>query len=64
MDELSPSQLRKPGKRAAVQDIGQGLISYWTYLLRGAKTAYAKTQVELAQYQYLLPRLTPYVDSP
>jgi GTP-binding protein HflX len=23
-----------------------------------AKTAYAKTQVELAQYQYLLPRLT------
>jgi GTP-binding protein HflX len=57
-DELSPSQLRNIEnalKGANVLD-RTGLIL--NIFAQRARTAEAKTQVELAQYQYLLPRLT------
>jgi GTP-binding protein HflX len=56
-DELSPSQLRNIEKEVGTRIIDRtGLIL--DIFAQRAKTAYAKTQVELAQYQYLLPRLT------
>ncbi|MDR2563636.1 MAG: GTPase HflX [Prevotellaceae bacterium] len=56
-DELSPSQLRnlETELKAAVMDRTALILDIFA---RRAKTAYAKTQVELAQYQYMLPRLT------
>jgi GTPase len=56
-DELSPTQLRN------IERILECKIVDRTNLIldifaRRAQTAHAKTQVELAQYQYLLPRLT------
>lgn len=57
-DELSPTQLRN------IESMFQGIkILDRTNLILDifasrARTAHAKTQVELAQYQYLLPRLT------
>ena len=56
-DELSPSQLRNIEQAVGIRVIDRtGLIL--DIFAQRAKTAYAKTQVELAQYQYLLPRLT------
>lgn len=56
-DELSPSQMRNINKDSGCEIIDRtGLIL--NIFAQRAKTAYAKTQVELAQYQYLLPRLT------
>ncbi|MDD2594264.1 MAG: GTPase HflX [Bacteroidales bacterium] len=56
-DELSPSQMRNVEKETGVKIVDRtGLIL--NIFAQRAKTAYAKTQVELAQYQYLLPRLT------
>lgn len=56
-DELSPSQLRNIEQTVGTRVIDRtGLIL--DIFAQRAKTAYAKTQVELAQYQYLLPRLT------
>ena len=56
-DELSPSQMRNIEKEAGCQVVDRtGLIL--DIFAQRAQTAYAKTQVELAQYQYLLPRLT------
>ena len=56
-DELSASQLRN-----LERDFGKRILDRTNLILdifaQRAKTAYAKTQVELAQYQYLLPRLT------
>lgn len=62
-DELSPSQMRNIEKelnwnsehKCSVVD-RTGLIL--DIFAERAQTAYAKTQVELAQYQYLYPRLT------
>ena len=56
-DELSPSQLRN------IERILECKILDRTHLIldifaKRAQTANAKVQVELAQYQYLLPRLT------
>lgn len=56
-DELSPSQLRN------IENILNCKILDRTHLIldifaNRARTAHAKTQVELAQYKYLLPRLT------
>ena len=57
-DELTPTQLRN------IEDIFKGIkVLDRTNLILDifasrARTAHAKTQVELAQYQYLLPRLT------
>lgn len=56
-DELSPSQQRNLEKV-----LGKKILDRTTLILeifeQRAQTAHAKTQVQLAQYQYLLPRLT------
>lgn len=56
-DELSPSQMRNIEKILKVKVIDRTNLILDIFAQR-ATTAYAKTQVELAQYQYLLPRLT------
>lgn len=56
-DELSPSQLRNIEKELACKILDRTNLILDIFAQR-AKTAYAKTQVELAQYEYLLPRLT------
>lgn len=56
-DELSPTQMRNIEKELQCSVVDRtGLIL--DIFADRAQTAYAKTQVELAQYQYLLPRLT------
>jgi GTP-binding protein HflX len=56
-DELSPSQLRNIEKLAGVKIMDRNNLILDIFAGR-ARTSHAKTQVELAQYQYLLPRLT------
>ncbi len=56
-DELSPSQLRNLEKILKVRILDRTTLILDIFA-KNAKTAAAKTQVELAQYQYLLPRLT------
>ncbi len=56
-DELGSSQLRNIEKALQVKILDRTNLILDIFAKR-AHTAYAKTQVELAQYQYLLPRLT------
>ncbi|MFN8437459.1 MAG: GTPase HflX [Cytophagales bacterium] len=56
-DELTPSQLRNLERELTVKIYDRSLLILDIFLQR-AQTAQAKTQVELARYQYLLPRLT------
>lgn len=56
-DELTPTQLRNLERELYVRIIDRTNLILDIFAQR-AKTAYAKMQVELAQYQYLLPRLT------
>src|SRR6201996_1759991 len=56
-DELSPSQLRNIEKELQVKILDRNNLILDIFAGR-AQTAQAKTQVELAQLQYLLPRLT------
>ena len=56
-DDLSPSQVRNLEKRLECKILDRSLLILNIFSNR-AQTAQAKTQVELAQYQYLLPRLT------
>ena len=56
-DELSPTQLRNLERELSCRILDRTNLILDIFAQR-AKTAYAKTQVELAQYQYLLPRLT------
>lgn len=56
-DELSPKQLRNIEAELKVKILDRTSLILDIFGMR-AQTAYAKTQVELAQYQYLLPRLT------
>lgn len=56
-DELSPSQLRNIEKFLEIRTLDRTTLILDIFAKR-ARTAHAKTQVELAQYQYLLPRLT------
>jgi GTP-binding protein HflX len=63
-DDLSPSQLRNieremnpAGNEATVRIYDRSLLILDIFLMR-AQTAQARTQVELAMNQYLLPRLT------
>ncbi|QNP54067.1 GTPase HflX [Hymenobacter qilianensis] len=56
-DELSPSQLRNLEAELKVKIVDRSLLIIDIFARR-AKSATARTQVELAQYQYLLPRLT------
>jgi len=55
-DELSPTQQRNVEKEFGVKVLDRTSLILDIFAHR-AKTAYAKTQVELAQYEYLLPRL-------
>lgn len=55
-DELSGSQIQNIEKVLDVKTIDRSDLILDIFARR-AKTAQAKTQVELAQYQYLLPRL-------
>ena len=56
-DELSPSQLRNIENLLECKVLDRTNLILDIFASR-AQTAHAKTQVELAQYQYLLPRLT------
>ncbi len=56
-DELSPSQLRNVEGEMKCRILDRTNLILDIFAAR-AQTAHAKTQVELAQYQYLLPRLT------
>lgn len=56
-DELGPSQLKNIEKVLSCRVLDRTTLILDIFASR-ARTAYAKTQVELAQYQYLLPRLT------
>lgn len=57
-DELSPTQLRNiEGMFKGIKVLDRTNLILDIFAKR-ARTAHAKTQVELAQYQYLLPRLT------
>ncbi|TAE73086.1 MAG: GTPase HflX [Bacteroidetes bacterium] len=64
-DDLSPSQVRNLEKafngseidNAKIKIIDRSLLILDIFSMR-AKTTQARTQVELAQYQYLYPRLT------
>jgi GTPase len=55
-DDLSPTQLRNIEKELKVQIMDRTNLILDIFATR-ARTAHAKTQVELAQYQYLMPRL-------
>lgn len=56
-DELSPKQLRNIEAALKVKILDRTSLILDIFASR-AQTAYAKTQVELAQYKYMLPRLT------
>lgn len=56
-DELGPSQLRNIEKALECKILDRTNLILDIFAKR-AQTAHAKVQVELAQYQYLLPRLT------
>ncbi|EAZ81686.1 GTPase HflX [Algoriphagus machipongonensis] len=56
-DDLSPSQMRNLENEMKVKIYDRSLLILDIFLNR-AQTAQAKTQVELARFQYLLPRLT------
>jgi len=56
-DELSPSQVRNLEATLQCEIWDRNLLILNIFAMR-AQTSQAKTQVELAQYQYLLPRLT------
>ncbi len=55
-DELSPAQTRNIEKAMPCRILDRTRLILDIFRSR-ARTAYAKTQVELAQYEYLLPRL-------
>lgn len=56
-DELSPAQQRNIEKALKCKVIDRTYLILDIFAQR-AQTSYARTQVELAQYEYLLPRLT------
>ena len=55
-DELSPSQTRNIEKVMPCRLLDRTRLILDIFMAR-ARTAYAKTQVQLAQYEYMLPRL-------
>ena len=56
-DDLSPTQLRNIEKVLECKVLDRTFLILDIFAKR-AQTAHAKTQVQLAQYQYMLPRLT------
>ncbi|MDD6928691.1 GTPase HflX [Porphyromonas vaginalis] len=56
-DELAPNQLRNIERQLGIRILDRTSLILDIFATR-AQTAHAKTQVEMAQYQYMLPRLT------
>lgn len=56
-DELSPRQLRNLERELKIRVLDRTILILEIFVQR-AQTSYAKTQVEVAQLQYMLPRLT------
>ena len=56
-DELTPSQMKNIEKVLDIKILDRTNLILDIFAAR-ARTSYARTQVELAQCQYLLPRLT------
>lgn len=56
-DELSPRQIRNIEHELGVQIMDRTILILQIFLQR-AQTSYAKTQVEMAHLEYMLPRLT------
>ncbi len=56
-DELSAKQIRNIEKELGIRILDRTSLILDIFAMR-AQTSHAKAQVELAQYQYLLPRLT------
>jgi len=56
-DDLTPSQVRNLERELGVKIVDRSLLILDIFAQR-AKTAQSRTQVEMAQYQYFLPRLT------
>lgn len=56
-DELNPSQIRNIGNKLGIRVLDRTNLILDIFARR-ARTSHARTQVELAQLQYLLPRLT------
>ncbi|MDR1679940.1 MAG: GTPase HflX [Prevotellaceae bacterium] len=56
-DELSPRQLRNIEKILNIKVLDRTILILEIFVQR-AQTSYSKTQVEVAQLQYMLPRLT------
>ena len=56
-DELSPSQLRNIERELECKVLDRTILILDIFASR-ARTYHSKTQVELAQHQYMLPRLT------
>jgi GTP-binding protein HflX len=56
-DDLSATQFRNVEKEVKVKILDRSSLILDIFASR-ARTAHAKTQVELAQYEYMLPRLT------
>jgi len=56
-DELSPSQARNIEKELGIKVLDRNNLILDIFASR-ARSSHARTQVELAQYEYLLPRLT------
>ena len=56
-DELTPAQQNNIEKILRIKILDRTMLILDIFAQR-AQTSYARTQVELAQYQYLLPRLT------
>lgn len=56
-DELSPSQTRNIEKAMPCRILDRTRLILDIFMSR-AQTAYAKTQVQLANYEYMLPRLS------
>jgi GTP-binding protein HflX len=56
-DDLSPAQVRNLEAELNVKILDRSLLILYIFSMR-AQSAQSKIQVELAQYQYVLPRLT------
>jgi len=56
-DDLTPSQVRNLEREFNIKILDRSLLILNIFSMR-AQTSQAKTQVELAQYQYMYPRLT------
>jgi GTP-binding protein HflX len=56
-DDLSPAQVRNLEAELKVKILDRSLLILYIFSMR-AQSAQSKIQVELAQYQYVLPRLT------